>query len=95
MKRSPTPSMRYLDSDGQPRTLTYVQGVSLAGIASMWGNGWHCSQVSIHTRTVWALMEGGLIHVNGHFGDWTIKGITKHGKKVLEAWEKMREQAGG
>lgn len=84
-----TPSMTYTDDHGHKRRLTYVQAVCLTSIGR--GERMHCSTTSISTRTAFALAEGGLIYLDGLYGDWTINGITPRGEQVAAAYEAKRK----
>lgn len=92
-RRSLTPTMRYADDRGNKRTLTYTQYVALAEVAGMWGNGLRHDRTSIKTNTAFALNDAGLIFLDGHYGQWTIQGITELGKRVLADFEVIRAQS--
>lgn len=81
--------MTYIDDHGLKRRLTYVQAVCLNSIGR--GERMHSSTTSISTRTAFALAEGGLIYLEGLYGDWTIKGITPLGEQVSAAYEAKRK----
>jgi hypothetical protein len=83
--------MTYTDDSGQKRRLTYVQAVCLASIGP--GERIHRGVTSISTQTAFALAEGGLIYLDGHYGDWTIDGITPLGERVSAAYEEKRREA--
>ena len=92
-KRSITPTMRYTDAQGHKRTMTWTQYVALSETADMWGNGLAHDRTGIRTRTAFALHEAGLVHLDGAYGRWTIKGITDLGREVLQAYEVIRQQS--
>lgn len=84
--------MTYTDNLGRRRRLTYVQAVCLGSIGPCERK--HSSTTSISTRTAFALADGGLIYLNGRYGDWTVKGITPLGEQVLAAYEEKRGLGG-
>lgn len=50
-----------------------------------------CSTASISTRIAFALAEGGLIYLEGLYGDWAINGITSLGEQAAVAYEARRK----